>query len=485
MSDFTKRYSAKRKFLCSVEKNRKKLSINELANLIFFLNYIIPKIMMFFSTNKRKESKKMRSICPYCKAVYDDLPKEYLHKVVECSSCGKEFVCKDADKVKKTEKKSDINLGKKVFPIVKWGVLIIVLVIILKCIIYNLPSSRKAREEKQAKLHRIQFTYMTNDGETPYFREEVARLNDKYVYEEVPKHMTTRQKCADSVREILNRWNNAVSGFKKAEQKQFTNKEIEVLAQLCGFEYWNAHLILTEFDLPNRIALIQKSQAQAAQVGKQIYEVAKKTAPGKVFRKEKKLIEEYENLINEGNLTPEFKQKIIRNIFEKSIKLHYGEKATVEGTLLTLRTQQITDQIKKVEKELAEKEKRYLEALADKKTLEQYYYGDNYYFSFYELMSAANFEYSAGNSNYYDKLCKFVSQAKENLEGQSKAVRELVSCIERFNAKGSVDGMKPSDFIKSQITPLQNKLRELQDRENDIANNKNNDITLNDIGFLY
>jgi hypothetical protein len=60
----------------------------------------------------------------------------------------------------------------------------------------------------------------------------------------------------------------------------------------------NAYHVSEDFDLPARLLLIQKSQAEAAEVGKKIYEAVLNDD----IEEKERLLKEYNRLINQGNL---------------------------------------------------------------------------------------------------------------------------------------------------------------------------------------
>lgn len=278
----------------------------------------------------------MKAICPHCKQEFPETPDKYLGMTLECPVCQKEFVCEkpkfcsECGAVNPAKALKCAQCGKSFLEIpqhpvpppnynqhsqydtatddsnklpvmyllgklVKYTFIAIIAAGIGYAAWYNLPSSKKKRAEKVAELARIQNTYMVNHGETDAFRKEVKRLHDKFAYEKFGPR-ATRQDCIDSVKKIVTNWNIAVSAFKNADKKKFT--DIDALVMTYAMLGLNAYHVSKDYDLPSRIVLIQKSQAEAAEIGKKIYEAVQSDD----VEEKKRLLEEYNRLINQGNL---------------------------------------------------------------------------------------------------------------------------------------------------------------------------------------
>jgi len=171
---------------------------------------------------------------------------------------------------------------------------VVITAFIVWAVWYNLPSNRKKRADKEIELKHIETVYMVKSGETDDFREEVRRLQEGY-----PRFggNATQADYIRSVEEIIRNWNAAVRGFKNADKKMFHDVDslVIVYAYTSG---GGAYQISKDFDLPARILLIQKSQSEAAEIGKRIYEAAKDDD----LEEKEKLLKEYDRLINLGNL---------------------------------------------------------------------------------------------------------------------------------------------------------------------------------------
>ena len=258
----------------------------------------------------------MKTICPHCKQEYTEIPDEYLGITLQCSVCQKEFVCQNVtpafvqvqyrtvppphdnqhlryNTAAEESYKPPVKylLGK----FAKYAFMAFCVIGLVYAIWYNLPGNKQKRAEKEVELRRIRNIYMVNYGETEEFRAEVKRLHDKFEYEKFGSNATQRD-CVESVKKIVNNWNAAVSGFKNADKKQFT--DIDSILILYAMMGRNAYHVSRDFDLPARLLLIQKSQAEAAEIGKKIYEAVE---DGDIEEKEK-LLKEYDRLINLGNL---------------------------------------------------------------------------------------------------------------------------------------------------------------------------------------
>ena len=260
----------------------------------------------------------MKTICPHCKQEYPETPDEYLGITLQCSVCEKEFVCEKVNTMivppqsqfvpppyynrhprysTTTDNSSKLPVMYLLGKLIKYTFLAVIVAGIGYAVWYNLPANKQKRADKEAELMRIQNTYMVNHGETYDFREEVKRLNDRFAYEEFGAG-ATRQDCADSIREIMNNWNRAVSAFKNADKKKFTDDDIDIFSALYSHLGHNAYHVSKNFDLPARLLLIQKSQAEAAEVGKKIYEAVLNDD----IEEKERLLQEYNRLINQGNL---------------------------------------------------------------------------------------------------------------------------------------------------------------------------------------
>jgi hypothetical protein len=265
---------------------------------------------------KHGENLTMKTICPHCKQEYPEIPDEYLGITLQCSVCEKEFVCEKVNTrivppqsqfvpppnynrhprySTTTDDSSKLPVKYLLGKLIKYTFIAVIIAGIGYAAWYNSPANKQKRANKEAELKRIQNTYMVNNGETDDFREEVKRLNNKFAYEKFgPK--ATRQDCADSVRKIVNNWNRAVSAFKNADKKTFT--DIDSIIILYSMSGLNAYHVSEDFDLPARLLLIQKSQAEAAEVGKKIYEAVLNDD----IEEKERLLKEYNRLINQGNL---------------------------------------------------------------------------------------------------------------------------------------------------------------------------------------
>ena len=288
----------------------------------------------------------MKTICPHCKQEYPETPDEYLGITLQCSVCEKEFVCEKVNTkivppqsqfvpppdynqhsrystttdnisnllgklIKYTLDNISNLLGKLIkyisdnssnLPVqyllgklIKYTFIAVIVAGIGYAAWYNSPANKQKRADKEAELKRIQNTYMANHGETDDFRKEVKRLNDKFEYEKFGAN-ATRQDCVDSVRKIVNNWNRAVSAFKNADKKKFTDIDSIIIIYAMGGQ--NAYHVSKDFDLPARLLLIQKSQAEAVEIGKKIYEAVEDDD----IEEKERLFKEYDRLINQGNL---------------------------------------------------------------------------------------------------------------------------------------------------------------------------------------
>jgi hypothetical protein len=135
---------------------------------------------------------------------------------------------------------------------------------------------------------------MANHGETADFEREVRRLRKGY-----PQFggNATTEDHARSVKEIVTNWNAAVKGFKNADKKMFTDAD-SLLISYALMGTGGAYRISKDFDLLARILLIKKSQAEAAEIGRKIYEAVEDDD----IEEKEKLLKEYDRLINMGNL---------------------------------------------------------------------------------------------------------------------------------------------------------------------------------------
>lgn len=258
----------------------------------------------------------MKTICPHCKQEYPETPDEYLGMTLQCSVCKKEFVCEkvntgivpsqsqfvpppDYNRHPRysitTDDSSKLPIKYLLGKLIKYTFIAVIVAGIGYAAWYNSPANKQKRADKEAELKRIQNTYMVNHGETDDFRKEVKRLNDKFEYEKFGAN-ATRQDCVDSVRKIVNNWNRAVSAFKNADKKKFTDIDSIIIIYAMGGH--NAYHVSKDFDLPARLLLIQKSQAKAVEIGKKIYEAVEDDD----IEEKERLLKEYDRLINQGNL---------------------------------------------------------------------------------------------------------------------------------------------------------------------------------------
>ena len=241
----------------------------------------------------------MKTICPHCKQEYPETPNEYLGMTLQCQVCHKVFVCMAPQAqyfVAEKHKLSNDNIAAKNWSgkLIKYTFAAVITAFIVWAVWYNLPSNRKKRADKEIELKHIETVYMVKSGETDDFREEVRRLQEGY-----PRFggNATQADYIRSVEEIIRNWNAAVRGFKNADKKMFHDVDslVIVYAYTSG---GGAYQISKDFDLPARILLIQKSQSEAAEIGKRIYEAAKDDD----LEEKEKLLKEYDRLINLGNL---------------------------------------------------------------------------------------------------------------------------------------------------------------------------------------
>ena len=205
---------------------------------------------------------------------------------------------------------------------------------------------------------------MANHGETDDFRDELKRLNDKVSYKKSTTKATA-ENCQNSVRNILQNWNIAVMMFKNSTALRFSDDEISVLAMLHGSLGENASEVSKEFNLPERLLAIQKSQAEAAKTGAKIYEAV---ADDDKAKKEK-LLAEYNTLLNVGAMTEEYKQKIIKDVFAKAIKNILKKDMDIDKVLVALRERIRSKELNELQKKI-DNEKHLATAVREKQVQE-------------------------------------------------------------------------------------------------------------------
>ncbi len=257
----------------------------------------------------------MKTICPHCKQEYPETPDEYLGMTLQCSVCEKEFVCEKFNTglvppqspfvpppaynrhhrySTTTDDSSKLPIKYLLGKLIKYTVIVVIVAGIGYAVWYNLPSNQKKRAETETELAHIRSTYMVNNGETDDFREEVKRLQRGY-----PKFggNATQADYVRSVQEIVTNWNAAVRGFKNADKKMFSDVDsLLLLYALAGDG--GAYRLSKDFGLPARLLLIQKSQAEAVEIGNKIYEAVEDDD----IEEKERLLKEYNRLINLGNL---------------------------------------------------------------------------------------------------------------------------------------------------------------------------------------
>ena len=332
----------------------------------------------------------MKTICPHCKQEYPETPDEYLGITLQCSVCEKEFVCEKVNTrivppqsqfvqphdynrhpqySTTTDDSSKLPVKYLLGKLIKYTFIAVIVAGIGYAAWYNSPANKQKRADKEAELKRIQNTYMANHGETDDFRDELKRLNDKVSY----KKSTTKdtaENCQNSVRNILQNWNIAVMMFKNSTALRFSDDEISVLAMLHGSLRENASEVSKEFNLPERLLAIQKSQAKAAKTGTKIYEAV---AADDNAQKEK-LLTEYNTLLNVGAMTEEYKQKIIKDVFAKAIKNILKKDMDVDKVLVALRERIRSKELNELQKKIDNEKhratavrKKQVQELKDKK----------------------------------------------------------------------------------------------------------------------
>ena len=332
----------------------------------------------------------MKTICPHCKQEYPEIPDEYLGMTLQCSVCKKEFVCEKVNTrivppqsqfvpppdynrhprySTTTDDSSKLPVKYLLGKLIKYTFIAVIVAGIGYAAWYNSPANKQKRADKEAELKRIQNTYMANHGETDDFRDELKRLNDKVSYKKSTTKATA-ENCQNSVRNILQNWNIAVMMFKNSTALRFSDDEISVLAMLHGSLRENASEVSKEFNLPERLLAIQKSQAKAAKTGTKIYEAV---ANDDNAQKEK-LLAEYNALLNVGTMTEEYKQKIIKDVFAKAIKNILKKDMDVDKVLVALRERIRSKELNELQKKIDNEKhratavrKKQVQELKDKK----------------------------------------------------------------------------------------------------------------------
>ena len=310
----------------------------------------------------------MKTICPHCKQEYPETPDEYLGITLQCSVCKKEFVCEKVNTGSvlpqsqfvpppdynrhprystTTDDSSKLPVKYLLGKLIKYTFIAVIVAGIGYAAWYNSPANKQKRADKEAELKRIQNIYMVNYGETDEFREELKRLQSNSAYKKLPSYANVAD-FERSVQEILQNWNLAVMAFKNREVFSFTDSEIKALALLCGNLKNNAIEVSKEFNLSDRLLSIQKSQAAAAKTGEKIYNAV---AEDDNEQKEK-LLAEYNNLLNTGAMTEQYKQKIIKDIFAKTIKNILKKDIDVDKVLVALRERIRSRELNQLQKKI-------------------------------------------------------------------------------------------------------------------------------------
>ena len=310
----------------------------------------------------------MKTICPHCKQEYPETPDEYLGITLQCSVCKKEFVCEKVNTgivppqsqfvpppnsnrrlQYNTETDDSSKLPGKYLlgKLIKYTFIAVIVAGIGYAAWYNSPANKQKRADKEAELKRIQNIYMANHGETDKFRDELKRLQSDSAYKKLPSNASVAN-FEHSVLEILQNWNLAVMEFKNREVFSFTDSEIKTIALLHGNLKDNAIEVSKEFNLSDRLLLIQKSQAEAAKLGTKIYNAVSEDDN----EQKEKLLAEYNDLLNVGAMTEKYKQKIIKDIFAKSIKNIFKKDVAVDKVLVALRERIRSKELNELQKKI-------------------------------------------------------------------------------------------------------------------------------------